>query len=312
MAGNDNNLNKYNSKSSALLGHVIALICVTMWGISFISTKVLLDNGMQPVEIYVYRFALAYLIILAFKHGRMLCDNLRDEVLMALCGILAGSIYFLAENFALQYTLVANVSLLTSTSPLLTAIIVGILYRSERPGVGMIIGSLTAFVGVGCVIFNSSTNMEVNPLGDMLALMAAFSWALYSLVLKRLNAVYDVWTITRKTFFYGVLTAAPFMLVEQSHFPVAEVFTNVPVLVNLLFLGIGASLIAYVMWAMTVKKVGALKANNYMYLQPVITLIFSALILGEAVTVIGCVGCGLVLGGLWLGDYLTMRASMKK
>lgn len=300
------------SNKTQILGHLGALLCVFMWGVSFVSTKVLLNNGMQPVEIYIYRFTLAYLIIWAIKRTRLFSNNWTDEGLLMLCGVLAGSIYFLAENFALQYTLVSNVSLLTSTSPLLTALLVGIMYKSDRPGGGMIAGSLVALMGVACVIFNSSFNLEINPLGDLLALAAALSWSFYSLILKRLNANYDVWFITRKTFFYGVLTSLPFLAVEPPTFTIPEIISNRDLLLNLLFLGLGASLVAYVLWAETVKRVGAVKANNYMYLQPVFTLVVSALALDEHVSFVGYLGCALILLGLWLGDYLTRRAKMRR
>lgn len=302
---------KLQSNKSLILGHLGALFCVTMWGMSFVSTRVLLDYEMQPVEIYIYRFTLAYLIILALKHGRWFSNNWRDEGLLCLCGLLAGSIYFLAENFALRYTLVSNVSLLTSLSPLITTMLVGALYKSDRPGGGMIAGSMVAFLGVACVIFNSSFNLDINPLGDLLALAAAFSWSLYSLILKRLNANYDVWFITRKTFFYGVITSVPFLAVEPPRYNVMEVFGNWSLLGNILFLGLGASLIAFVLWAETVKKVGAVKANNYMYLQPIITLVVSVLLVLEKISFVGILGCALILLGLWLGDYLTRRKKMK-
>ena len=308
MAGN---LTKLQSNKTLILGHLGALLCVTMWGVSFVSTKVLLNYEMQPVEIYIYRFTIAYLLILAINHKRFFSNNWRDEGLLLMCGLLSGSIYFLAENFALRYTLVTNVSLLTSLSPLITAMIVGVMYKSERPGAGMWMGSMVAFLGVACVIFNSSFNLEINPLGDILSLAAAFSWSLYSLVLKRLNANYDIWFITRKTFFYGVLTSLPFIMVEPPKYNVMEVLTTGPLLFNVLFLAVGSSLIAFVLWAETVKKVGALKANNYMYLQTVITMAFSAAFLGEKVSIVGIGGCILILLGLWLGDYLTRRKKMK-
>lgn len=308
MAGN---LTKLQSNKTLILGHLGALLCVTMWGVSFVSTKVLLNYEMQPVEIYIYRFTIAYLLILAINHKRFFSNNWRDEGLLLMCGLLSGSIYFLAENFALRYTLVTNVSLLTSLSPLITAMLVGVMYKSEHPGAGMWMGSMVAFLGVACVIFNSSFNLEINPLGDILSLAAAFSWSLYSLVLKRLNANYDIWFITRKTFFYGVLTSLPFIMVEPPKYNVMEVLTTGPLLFNVLFLAVGSSLIAFVLWAETVKKVGALKANNYMYLQTVITMAFSAAFLGEKVSIVGIGGCILILLGLWLGDYLTRRKKMK-
>lgn len=308
MAGNNS---KIQSSKSLVLGHLGALLCITLWGASFVSTKVLLDKHMQPVEIYIYRFAIAYLLVLLINHKRIFAASWRDEGLLMMCGLLAGSIYFLAENFALKYTLVSNVSLLTSTSPLITALLLGALYKSERPGSGMLVGSLVAFCGVACVIFNSSFMLDINPIGDLLAIAGALSWSLYSLVLKGLNANYDAWFITRKTFFYGVLTAMPFLLVEPPKYSVVEVFSDLDLGGNILFLAVGASLVGYVMWAQTVKNVGALKANNYLYIQPIITLVISALWLGEKVSVIGVIGCVLILGGLWLGSYLTQRQIAK-
>lgn len=293
--------------ASSILGHLGALITVSMWGYSFVSSKVLLEHGMGPTEIYVCRFILAYILILFMSHSRLFSNSLRDEVLFMLCGLCAGSIYFIAENTALEYTLTTNVSLLTSMSPLITAMLVGLIYRTEKIGAGMWIGSVFAVIGVGCVVFNSSTDLQIRPLGDFLSLAAAFSWAVYSLILRKLNAGYDVWFISRKTFFYGLVTAVPFLLFETNVVNPLDIITEPAVWGNLLFLGVGASTVAYVLWAETVKRVGAVKANVYMYLQPVVTLVVSVFVLGERVTFVGYLGIVLILGGLWLGDYLTRK-----
>lgn len=292
------------NRNAMILGHIGAVITVAIWGGSFVSTKVLLDNGMNPAEIYVYRFFLAYLLVLIMSHAKLWANSLRDELQFMLVGLTGGSIYFLAENTALEYTLTTNVSLLTSTSPLITSLLVGLLYKSERPSRGMLVGSFIAFMGVGCVIFNSSFNMEIRPLGDVLSLLAAFSWAVYSLILRKLNAIYDLWFITRKTFFYGVVTAIPFVLSEPLNNPI-DLMSNGAVIGNLLFLGIGASMIAYYFWAKIIKQVGAVKANNYMYLQSVFTLIISAIVIHERISIVGIIGCCMILGGLWVGDRLS-------
>lgn len=295
---------KNRSKNSLILCHLGAILTVAIWGGSFVSTKVLLNNGMSPAGIYICRFVLAYLLVLIMSHKRLWSNSLRDEALFALCGIMGGSIYFLAENTALEYTLTTNVSLLTSTSPLITSLIVGILYKSERPNRGMLVGSLIAFSGVACVIFNSSFNLEIRPLGDILSLAAAFSWSIYSLILRRLNVVYDLWFITRKTFFYGIITALPFIINTNFGEQICAL-TRPEVIVNMLFLGIGASMIAYYFWASIVKQMGAIKANNYMYLQSIFTLIVSAIAIHEHISIVGIIGCALILGGLWIGDRLS-------
>ena len=287
-----------------MLGHLAGIITISMWGYSFVSSKVLLEHGLGPVEIYVLRFLLAYLIVLCLNHKRLTAHTIGEEALFAVCGLCAGSLYFIAENTALEYTLATNVSLLTSMSPLITALLVALIYKTEKLGVGSWVGSAIAVMGVVCVVFNSSHSLEVRPLGDFLSLAAAFSWAIYSLVLRRLNARYDVWFITRKTFFYGLVTAVPFLIFERDTVNIIEAIQQPAVWGNLLFLGLGASTVAYVLWALTVKQVGAVRANNYMYLQPVITLVVSAVVLGEKITLLGCTGIVLIIGGLWLGENI--------
>lgn len=298
--------------NSMLIVHLAAVICVAMWGMSFVSTRVLLDHGMGTVEVYVYRFVIAYILILLFSHNRLMSHSWRDEGMFAICGICAGSIYFIAENTALKYTLVTNVSLLTSLSPLITAFLAGLLYRNERPGSGLVFGSFIAFAGVAMVIFNASATLEIRPIGDILSLGAAFSWAFYSLVLRRLSSNYDVLYITRKTFFYGLITALPFLVMEPKIHNPLVMLSNNQVLVNVLFLALGASLISYLLWSYSVQKLGAVSANNYMYLQSIVTMIASYFVIGEPITVVGVLGCVTIIFGLWLGDYLTRRQNMKR
>ena len=295
-------------ESPKLVYHLAALLIVLAWGVSFVSTKVLLDNGLRPAEIYIYRFLLAYLLVLCVCHKRMFSNSLRDELLFATCGLCGGSIYFIAENTALEYTLVSNVSLITAISPLLTTFLIGMIYKSERPSKGIYIGSIVALLGVACVIFNSSFVVKMNPIGDLLSFAAALSWAVYSLVLRKLNALYSIMFISRKTFFYGVLTALPYMLTEPE-ITSPTVLLQASVWPHMLFLGVFASMIAYVIWAQSVKHLGAITASNYIYLQPIVTLIASVIILSETITIVGYLGCALILGGLWLGDYLTRKKS---
>ena len=108
------------------VGHIAAFLTISMWGYSFVSSKVLLENGLGPVQIYMARFLIAYVLIAFISHKRLWASNLRDEGLFCICGLCAGSLYFIAENTALKYTLTTNVSLLTSMSPLLTAMLVGL------------------------------------------------------------------------------------------------------------------------------------------------------------------------------------------
>ncbi len=299
--------------SNKLIPYISAALSVTAWGLSFVATKVIMEYGhLSPTEAYIYRFILAWLIILLICHKRMWCNNWRDEFTMLVCGLCSGSLYFIAENTALELTLTANVSLLTSTSPLMTVFLVSFFYKSDKPGPGMILGSLVAMAGVTCVIFNSATGqIQVNPIGDLLSLAAALAWAFYSLLLRRLNAVYDAMFITRKVFFYGIITAVPFLLFEPRLVNPLCLFTNGKVLANLAFLVFGASILGFYLWSLAVKGIGAVKTNNFLYFQPIVTLVAAWIVFGEHIGLLGYLGTALILVGLWLSDFLQRRFIFK-
>ncbi len=310
-----------SSKKAVLLSHLGALLAVSMWGGSFVATKVLINCGLGPIEIYIYRFILAYFLLLVICHERLMARNWRDELLFAICGLCGSSIYFIAENTAVEYTRVSDVSMITSLSPLLTTLLIGALYRTERPGKWVYIGSLIALSGVGCIVFKDglpdrsgdSASSVYAFIGNMLALGAAVSWAIYSLVLRKLNPFYTAQFITRKTFFYGLVTALPFWLISNEPSTSLTNLLRPEVLLNLCFLGILCSMLSYILWAKVMGKLGAITTNNYLYVQPIVTMLIAAVLpsLNDPITLLSCAGCLLIIGGLWLGDYMTMRDARK-
>ena len=86
-------------KYTTLLAHLGAIAVMLAWGTSFLSTKVLMVNGgFTPVEMFVYRFAGAYLILLALTWKQIRSNSWRDELTMLLCGVCSGSLYYILEN----------------------------------------------------------------------------------------------------------------------------------------------------------------------------------------------------------------------
>lgn len=294
------------TSSKSLVVHLCAAFVVIVWGVSFVSTRVIMDNGIGPVEIYYARFLAAYLLMLCLSHKRFLSLSIRDELLFAVCGVCGCTVYYLAENFALEYTLATNVSLITSLPPMLTMLLAGLIYRDDRPSRGAYVGSMVAMIGVALVIFNSSFVMKVNPLGDFLALAAAMSFAIYTLILRKVQAFYDAAFVTRKMFFYGLVTSLPFAVFSSERFD-WHLWLAPAVWGNFLFLTLCCTAAAFVIWSWAVSRIGVIKTNNYLYFQPVITLIFSAIVLSQPITVIGVAGCILILLGVYLADKLNLR-----
>ncbi len=282
--------------------HLIAILTVAIWGLTFIATKVLINHGLTPQEIFFYRFLIAYMGIWIISPKRLRAANLKDELWMVAGGIFGGSLYFFTENTALGITQASNVSFIICTAPLLTTILSLLFYnKSEKATKGLVYGSLLALIGVGLIVFNGSVVLKLSPVGDLLTLLAALSWAFYSLVIKKMTGRYPTVFITRKIFFYGVLTILPAFLLHPLQ-PDFGILLQPVVLSNLLFLAVLASLVCYILWNVVLKQLGTVKASNYIYLNPLVTMLASVAILHEQITWITLMGAACIIFGVYLAE----------
>ena len=266
----------------------------------------LLQNGLSPAQIFTLRFIIAYVLLQAFalsRHRfRLFCKSLKDELLMVVLGITGGSVYFLAENAAMLYTTATNTSLIVCSCPLFAMLLFAIVYRhSERVSRLQAMGSFIACLGMAVVVLNGHFVLHLSPLGDMLAFAACLCWAVYSLLMKPATERYSSLFITRKVFFYGLLTIIPYYFFVPG-FPSMEVLLRPEVLWNLLFLGVVASMICYVTWNWVISKLGAVVATNWVYFNPITTIIFAWWLLHEQITVWFLLGTVLILTGMYLAD----------
>ena len=281
--------------------HLIAILTVGIWGLTFISTKVLIEHGLSPQEIFLLRFLMAYLGIWFISPRKLFANNWKDELWLLWGGVTGGSFYFFTENTALEITLATNVAFIVCTAPLLTTILSLLIYKKEKATAGLVGGSLLALVGVALVVYNGHFILKISPLGDFLTLLAAFSWAFYSLIMKKMSGRYRTTFITRKIFFYGILTILPAFILHPWQFSLSGLWQPA-VWMNLLFLGVLASLVCFVVWNIILKQLGTVRASNYIYLNPLFTLIGSAVLLDEQFTVMSLMGAMLILGGVyWAG-----------
>lgn len=274
---------------------------ILVWGISFLNTRVLLDAGLTPTEIFVARFTIAYIALLAVCRFKVRFVGWRDELLLVVCGVAGGSAYFIAENTALEYTLISDVAVLVSIAPLTTALMGAIFYRDERITLLTCVGMVIAFVGSVMLAMKDGFVWGDSVVGDLLAMLAALVWAFYSMALKRLNRTYSTLFITRKMFFYGILSALPLLAFQDTQID-WSVMRQPAVWGNLLYLGLVCSMAAYFIWGITVKRIGAVRASNYFYLSPVISMIAAAIWFGERTTAVAYVGCVLILAGVIIAE----------
>ena len=280
-----------------LIYHLVAFMVVAIWGVTFVYTKLLLIAGLTAAQIFVLRFIMAYLLLLVYslirKQFRLFASVWQDELLMVALGVTGGSLYFLTENSAMIYTTTTNTSLIVCLCPLIAALLIALFFRSMRLHGIQIVGTVIAAIGVCIVVLNGHFVLHLSPLGDMLAFGACLCWAFYSLLMIPAGQRYDTLFITRKVFFYGLLSMIPYFLIFPD-LPSLSVVLRIDVLANLLFLGCVASMLCFLAWNWVIKKLGAVIVTNYVYFNPVTTVIFAWLILAERITIYFLVGTLLV------------------
>ena len=295
---------------AGLTGHAAALLTIFLWGTTFISTKVLL-TGLRPVEVLFLRFALGFAALCLLYPRRLRLAGRRQELWFAAAGLCGVTLYFLLENIALTCTLASNVGVLVSVSPMLTALLSHFLLRRERLRPLFFAGLAVALAGVAMVSYNGAAVLELNPRGDLLALLAAAAWSAYSLLTRKLSAFgYPVVQTTRRTFAWGLLFLLPVLPVLGFR-PGLGTLTEPVYLLNLLYLGLGASALCFVTWGFAVGRLGAVRTSAYIYLVPVVTLVTSALVLGEPVTPLSLGGAALTVAGLALSEWEPRKEGRK-
>ena len=287
--------------NNSVKGHAAALTTITIWGTTFVSTKVLLID-FEPIEILFYRFIIGLIILLiAYPHRLKGTGKKREFMFMGagLCGV---TMYYMLQNIALTYTTASNVGVITSVGPIFTVLLANWLLDESKLKASFFIGFFVAITGISLISFSGITALRLNPLGDLLALMAAVFWAIYSILVRKISEYgYDTIQVTRRIFFYGLVFMTPALFVFRFNFGI-ERFSQPANILNILFLGICASALCFVTWNSAVKFLGAVKTSLYIYLVPVITVAASVIILNEKITIVMALGIVLTLAGLFLSE----------
>lgn len=292
-------------------GHLSALITIFIWGTTFISTKILLEVT-SPIEILFLRFTIGLIVLLAVYPHILKVKEKKQELSFAAAGLCGVTLYYLLENIALTYTFASNVGVIISVAPFFTAIFAHMFFDGEKLRVQFFIGFAVAVAGIFLISFNGSNNLQLNPSGDILAVLAAVVWAAYSVLTKKISSFnYNTIQSTRRIFFYGLVFMIPALLIFDFRPNINQMIQPVN-LFNILFLGLGASALCFVTWNSAVKILGAVKTSAYIYMVPVITVVTSVIVLSETITGIAVFGILLTLVGLFISELKTSAKQRSK
>jgi len=288
-------------ETGGIKGHGAAFLTVFVWSTTFVATKILLVD-FKPVEILFYRFCIGLLALLVVCPRRLKGTSKRQELTFMAAGLFGVTLYYLFENNALTFSAASNVGVIISVAPFFTALLASWFLDGEKPGTNFYLGFLAAIAGISLISFNASTVFRLNLAGDLLAVAAAFCWAAYSILARKISGFgYGTILTTRRILFYGLVFLLPVLFFSDFELGLERLARPVYAF-NILFLGLGASALCFVSWNFAVKILGAVRTSVYIYLGPVITVATSVIVLRERITWMSALGTALTLAGLFLSE----------
>jgi drug/metabolite transporter (DMT)-like permease len=281
---------------SKKMPHLMAIVLMVIWSLSYLSIKVVVDD-MDPILSAFYRFMLAAIILFIILKVKYPEEKVlkKDKLKLALGGLFGIAIYFIFENYSVAYTSASNVAILIASIPVFTLFSQRLIYK-EKLTYGKISGATLSLFGIFIIIAAKGrvSLFSKGSIGDFMALGAVFSWIIYNIVCSNFKGNYKVITITTYQIIWGALFLSPSLFFNKLQIP------STIVIFNLLYLSIFCSFFGYILYVYCLKELGATVITTYINLQPIISLIAAAAILGEVVTIWQVIGCIVIIAGITL------------
>jgi drug/metabolite transporter (DMT)-like permease len=260
----------------------------------------------------VFRFVIGYATLFLIHPRIVKTKSWKEELLFALAGLCGITMYFLLEIIALTLTLASNVGVIVSMAPFFTAVLSHFLLKGERFRPQFFVGFVVALAGIFLIGYNANEVLRLNPLGDVLALLSALAFALYSVLMRKIGSLgYHNIGCTRRVFFYGLLFMIPAAF-KMEFSPNLLGLASASNLFHMLFLGLMASALCFVTWNWTVGILGAVKTTLYIYIVPVVTILAAAIFLHEKITPLALAGAFMALLGMFIAERRHIKPGIQE
>jgi len=275
---------------------------MVFWSFSFIWTRVAI-HSFHPMTLITLRLVIAsvLLFIVAKSSGKLQKLRREDFKWFILLAFFEPFLYYVGETYGLTTVESTLAAVIISTIPLFAPVLAFVILR-ERIGWATIIGILVSLIGVFFVIYEPGGGFKANPWGVALMFMAVFSAICYATVLRKIPTHYNNMNVIFYQSLLGLIFFIPtFFLTDYPTIQTLKV-TNES-LFALIMLSVFASVIAFVLFAGAVRKVGVSRTNVFVNLIPVFTAILSWMILDEIITISKWFGIAVVVVGLFVSQW---------
>ncbi|MDI6874454.1 DMT family transporter [Candidatus Solincola sp.] len=277
----------------------LALLSVTVvWGLTFSLVKRTLES-VTPFIFMTYRFLLAFLVMLAASHRVLRTLDRRAASAGCLLGLFLYAAYSF-QTFGLKYTSAGNAGFITGLFVVFVPVLSTLILK-KRPGPLSLISVAVAVVGLG--FLSLQPGLRVNS-GDLLVLACAFTYSLHIIYMDRFVREYDLLLLTLVQMgVVALLQAASAFLFEDFMLPRGGYAW-----MTIAVCGIFASAAAFFIQAWAQRHISPVRTSVVLIMEPVFSVLFGMILLGERLTWRGWLGCGLMLAGMLITEVRPERA----
>jgi len=292
-----------------LLGYFFALSATAIWSGNFIIARDL-NTSIPPISLAFWRWAVAVIVLFPFAIKKLLTDweiLRKNWIYIAITSLLGVTIFNTLIYLAGHTTTAINLSLISITFPVFIIIFLRVFYK-ETITLYKAIGILLVLIGVLFLITKGNLSKLLNlsfAIGDVWMLLAAIIFAIYSLLLKQKPKKLSVLGFQLSTFIVGLLFMLPFFIWES--LTISPIQFENKTIFSILYVGIFASLTAYILWNKAIEKIGPGNAGIIYYTLPLFSGFLAYLILDEAIGMVHLYSLVLILSGILIATYIKRK-----
>jgi len=285
--------------------YIFLLITTLFWSGNFIVGKAASLYEIPPFTLNFYRWLLAWLILMPFtfkeiiEKKKYILDNIR---LITALGITSITFFNSIVYYSLNFTNVINGALMISVIPVMI-IFFSWVFKIEKTNIYQITGVIFSLLGVAVIITKAELNilldLDFNK-GDLWMVVAMFSWAIYSVLLKKKKHKLSQISLLEMIITMGLIFLFPIYFIEMKMG--YHVILNIPFVLTLTYVVLFPSLISFLFWIKGIALIGANRSGIFLHLMPIFSALMAIIILKEKFMFFHLIGAALILIGILLSN----------
>ncbi|PWA07613.1 EamA family transporter [Pueribacillus theae] len=283
---------------NTFLGSICLILASSIWGGMYVVVKVVVSI-IPPLELVWLRYlvAIVALLIIGFISRQNWRIEKRYFLIIIAIGVIGNAISIVAQETGTMLSSAQMGAIITSSTPAFMVIFARLLIKERltlKKGLSVCLATIGVFliVGVGDVDLSSK-------LGGISLLIAALTWALMSVLVKRLPSDYSQIVVTTYSILVALIVLTPFVLPRLNAINISQL-THPTIWGGLLYLGIISTACAFILWNRGLQMLNASSGGLFFFFQPLVGTLLGWLLLGESIDGTFWVGSILILSGVLL------------